>query len=125
MIMNNVNPVVKTYLKEVSDNLIFKRTTKRFILKQLESMAMEYISDNPECSINDLYSEFGSPHKISQDLESREDLKKIVKQARKRTLILIGTCIVLSVLVIFGVVFSILLIQTMGGEFNVSNIKQY
>ena len=122
--MAKSNSIAKRYLNEVSANMSCGKTTKKYIVKELSQTVEGYITEHPNCEMQDLYSEFGDPFQATFDLTSKEEYKDLINRAKRKAKIFAIVSTVLVALVIIAIVLVIVLLNKYGGEFEISNIRQ-
>ena len=101
---------LKKYYKAIKAELTCSSNMKLAVIKDLKIHVKCYVEENPNITLGDITGHFGSPKEISEAFETRDDLEKLKKMAKKYkllkifspilTLLLIGITIFTTILVI-------------------------
>lgn len=105
--MKNEFLICKRYVKEVSAVIICSKREKLFFMRELKDSVSSYVEDHPDCTLETLYAEFGSPEQFANDLMTRDDYAKMFKKAKTKAIV--WKCVALIAVVIaawicFGVI---------------------
>lgn len=96
------------YISEIRKQL-YSLTDADDFLKELNNDLSYFIQDNPECSMDDIIEQFGSPEDVAKEiLDSSPDFvpAKLASQNRRKWVIIAVLCIVLIVAAIYTTVLS-------------------
>lgn len=96
------------YISEIRKQL-YSLTDADDFLKELNNDLSYFIQDNPECSMDDIIEQFGSPEDVAKEiLDSSPDFvpAKPASQNRRKWVIIAVLCIVLIVAAIYTTVLS-------------------
>ena len=91
----------RKYLKEIQELLVCSAKERRRFIKEFESNIDDYISDDPEASIEDLRNAMGSPQEIAEGFIANISPKDIKKRSSIARITLVP--ITLGVLIIVAV----------------------
>ncbi len=101
---------LKKYYKAIKAELTCSSNMKLAVIKDLKIHVKCYVEENPNITLGDITGHFGSPKEISDAFETRDDLERLKKMAKKYkrlkiilpilTLLLIGITIFTTILVI-------------------------
>ena len=112
---------IDRYLKEVSENLVASRRTKKFFIREFSDLVTSYAGEREDVTIDDLYNEFGKPEVFASQFTDRAEyanlLKKAEKKARLWMILAIGGIVVIAALICFIVY----LIKLYGGTITISD----
>lgn len=81
--MKTRNKYVKLYLKNVYGGLIGVKSMKSVMLSDLKSSAYDYVMEHPDCTLDDLYRDIGTPEEIALPYDTPECIEQIKKEAKK------------------------------------------
>ena len=99
----------KKYFKEIKKELTCSSNMRLALISELKKEITYYIDQNVDCTINNIIDNFGTAIEISSSFETRSDLEKLKKIAKKYTLLKIFLPII-ALFLISIVTFTIILI---------------
>ena len=109
------NAVCKKYYKEIKGELTCSSNMKLALIKDLKDHIASYRSENPNCTIEAIVNNFGTPKEIASSFESRSDLDRLKKIAKKYKVLKILIPII-ALFVVAIVTFTIILIIAIHAE---------
>lgn len=126
MSISNNDDDLKHYYKEIKTLLPLKGEPEKRFLFELESSIKDYIRDNPEYKIKELYEEFGSPSDVVANYFDTIDTSRLVKRIRITKYIRITLVLVLIIALVFSVYRSILIYKDYmaGKEANITTVEE-
>ncbi|MDD3171512.1 MAG: DUF6120 family protein [Bacilli bacterium] len=108
------------YIKSVKSEINCSSNLKLAFISEFKQRILEFLNENPECNINDVIQEFGSPQQISKGFESQVNIEKLKKQAKKYFYIKI-VAFVLLILLVVSCIFLIGMLGNLDGYIVVSD----
>ena len=81
--MRTRNKHVKTYLKNIHDSLIGTKSMKAVMMSDLRSTTNDYVADHPDCTLEDLCRDIGTPQEIALQYDTPDCIAQIKKKAKK------------------------------------------
>lgn len=99
-IVQTRNKHVKIYLKNVYDGLIGTKSVKSVMITDLKSSVYEYVIEHPDCTLDDLYRDIGTPEEIALQYDTPEFIEQIKEKAKKYHKLKWITAILCSILII-------------------------
>lgn len=122
---NKNNRVICQYLNEISSSLACPKQTKKFFLRELESMITNSISEEDNLTLSILYQQFGTPDEFACGLIDREDYAVLFRKAKKKAIIWRWIGISFAVLSFVAVVLIVYLLKKLNVTVNVTNPHTY
>lgn len=107
----NNKKIINLYLKQLKSALMCSLSMKKALISEIKHQIVELENQIQVLSTEDLHREIGSPDEIAKGFESREDIEKIKKKAKKYTGIKI-ICWISLILAIIAVTVSIIVIRS-------------
>lgn len=103
---------LNSYYREIRKNMIGAHKEKEEYLQGLKKEIDDYIEIHPDCTVDDVYSNFGDPGHVADNFVSvsEEDAVKVALKRRKR-------------LTIFIVIAFLVLVIIVGGYYIIEHIK--
>ena len=98
--MRTRNKHVKMYLKNIHDNLIGTKSMKAVMMSDLRSTTNDYVADHPDCTLEDLYRDIGTPEEIALQYDTPDCIAQIKKKAKKYDIakwLVLALCIMLII----------------------------
>lgn len=108
--MRTRNKHVKTYLKIIHDNLIGTKSMKAVMMSDLRSTTNDYVADHPDCTLEDLCRDIGTPEEIALQYDTPDCIAQIKKKAKKYDItkwLVLALCI--GILLCFFIAFLLLI----------------
>lgn len=91
----------RKYLKEIQELLVCSAKERRRFIKEFESNIDDYISDDPEASIEDLRNAMGSPQEIAEGFIANVSPKDVVKRTSfSKAMIVIASLVAIFIIII-------------------------
>ena len=81
--MRTRNKHVKTYLKNIHDCLIGTKSMKAVMMSDLRTTTNDYVADHPDCTLENLYRDIGTPEEIALQYDTPDCIAQIKKKAKK------------------------------------------
>lgn len=101
--------LIQSYMKQARRAVRRLAPTETF-LAALEETLSDYVSENPDCTFDDLVDQFGTPEMAAKEFLDGSDALEPSKLAKKRTLrILIIALLCVTVVSVAAVIDSILI----------------
>ena len=107
----------KKYFKEIKKELTCSSNMRLALISELKKEVNYYIDQNVNCTIDNIIDNFGSAIEISSSFETRSDLEKLKKIARKYKLLKIFLPIIalaLITIVTFTIILIIYIVRDIG-----------
>lgn len=120
-----MNSNIKQYLKEVSAKLSCPKGVKSVFLRQLKSDILNCSETNTTISVDELYSQFGTPEEIAAGFFDRDDYSAMLKKAKKRAAIWMCISVILTVLLVIAVCLIFKICFDLGGTAAISDANTY
>ncbi len=76
--------ISKRYIKEISAVINCPKREKHFFVRELKSYVSSYVANNPGCTLEALYAEFGTPEQFENSLITRDDYAIMMKRAKTK-----------------------------------------
>ena len=110
--MKTSKNIERKYLHDIKAELSCPRSVKKVFLKKIKQQMqnLQETSDKP-LTRETIEAEIGTPQEIARGLESREDLERLKKKARRYTLIK-WICIACLLLALLAVVITVVVIKS-------------
>lgn len=122
---NYNNAMEETFLKEVSDNLVCSKNTKKFILKELRAIVYSFTQEHNDVNVEKLYEEFGDPKNFATEIVEKEEYKELVKKAKRKAWLWMAFSAIAVVLIIALIFMIAYIIKRLGGHFTVSDVESF
>lgn len=91
----------RKYLKEIQELLVCSAKERRRFIKEFDGNIDDYISDNPEASIEELRNAMGSPQEIAEGFIANVSPKDVVKRTSfSKTMIVIASLVAIFIIII-------------------------
>lgn len=95
---------LKKYYSEISDALLCSAKTKNAFLSELQAQVDEYITSEPEATMESVVLTFGTPEQIGNSFLESSDCTKIKKKLDIKKYILLALAVILLVYVAFIII---------------------
>jgi len=96
--MNNLDKEIEAYISEIKKNLLCSTSQKNSITSDLRNSVIDFVDSNDIDDINKVYTQFGSPQEIANQLISETEPQKIKKNFNHHKIVIIG--VVIAVLIV-------------------------
>ena len=96
--MNNLDKEIEAYISEIKKNLLCSTSQKNSITSDLRNSVIDFVDSNDIDDINKVYTQFGSPQEIANQLISETEPHKIKKNFNHHKIVIIG--VVIAVLIV-------------------------
>lgn len=96
--MNNLDKEIEAYISEIKKNLLCSTSQKNSITSDLRNSVIDFVDSNDIDDINKVYTQFGSPQEIANQLISETEPQKIKKNFNHHKVVIIG--VVIAVLIV-------------------------
>ena len=94
--------ILEEYIRTIKTLLpLWGREEKRF-LKRLRERITDYIDRNPNCSVDDIFDEFGKPNEIVSGYFDSIDVDTLVKRIRTTRYVKTAIAILIMVVLLVG-----------------------
>ncbi len=116
-----MNSNIKQYLREVSAKLSCPKGVKSVFLRQLKGEILAFADNSTTITVDELYSQFGTPEEIAAGFFDRDDYSAMLKKAKRRAVIWMCASIILAILLIFATYMIVQMLSDLGGTVIVGN----
>lgn len=101
--MNRINKDIEKYLEEIKKNLVCSAAQKKTVINDLRNSIYDYVETSKVTDIEDIYSHFGQPEDIAEQIISEIEPKKVKKAFKVHKVVLAGViAIVTTFIIILG-----------------------
>ncbi len=115
--------IFKRYIKEISAVINCPKREKRFFMRELKGYVSAYVANNPDCTLEALYAEFGSPEQFANDLITRDDYEKLLKKEKTKATVWKWVAVIAAVIAAFLCMVLIDWLSTLGGTYSVNSAE--
>lgn len=103
-----MNDTLKQYLLEVKRLLPCSSSEKKRCIVELEADVSALLENNPNATLEDLYSSIGSPESIAESFMARIDPKQLSHRLSAKRKISIGVIVIVAILaIVVGTLFAV------------------
>ena len=120
-----MNSNIKQYLKEVAATLSCPKGVKSVFLRQLKSDILAFADNSTVITVDELYSQFGTPEEIAAGFFDRDDYGVMLKKAKRRAAIWMCVSVILTVLLVIAVCLIFKICFDLGGTAEISDVNTY
>lgn len=95
-----LNERCEAYFNEVKEGLAYEPERQKQVLADLKEGVGEFIVENPDATIDDIYESFGAPEVIISDNSSKVPVAEVVKSKRIKKWIVSGILAVIAIVAV-------------------------
>ena len=116
--MSTLQLELNDYFKKIKKNLICSKSIKKIFIHDFKNRVDEYVDENPDVSIEDIISTFGTPNDIIKGFDN--ELEYYKNKAKKR--LIISIAIIVASIIVIGVLAFVIsdLVNTYGGDITIT-----
>lgn len=115
--------IVKVYLKDISKELKSGLAFKRVFLQATKEKITEYVCNKETLTMDDLYTEFGTPKEVVLYFFDKDAYSKLLAIAKKKTVFWMIISVMLFILLIIAIAFIVKVIDTYGYTENITDVN--